>query len=187
MIYLVAVETGPRVGTCKIGFSSAPGRRAAGLAFHVKGKVTLLAVAPGTRDDERRLHNALASARVAFGTEREYFRRDAAEAAFNAERGASPVGLSVALGDRIDRDALFSLDTDAERAKCIARGKVIRALRIAAGLSIRDVAAAVGVSVGAVQKWEGGTDPGVFSALRLCDVLGVPFDSIWRAAPEDAS
>lgn len=187
MIYLVAVESGPRAGTCKIGFSTAPGRRSVGLAGHVKGAVTLLSVAPGTRDDERRLHDSLDAVRVVFGTEREFFEREPAVAAFGAVRGAAPIGLSVAIGDGVARSALLALDADDERERFVAIGKVIRGLRLERGLSLRAAARVVGVSHGAWQQWENGVQPNVVHALRLCEVLGVPFEALWCFTREDAS
>lgn len=187
MIYLVAVESGPRAGTCKIGFSTAPGRRSVGLAGHVKGAVTLLSVAPGTRDDERRLHDSLDAVRVVFGTEHEFFRRDEAVAAFNSVRGVVPLNVTVAVGDGEPRDGLFALDENDERARNIARGKIIHALRIAAGLSFREAAAAVGVSVGAWQRWEAGAEPNVISALRICALLGTTIEAVWGSDTEAAS
>ena len=187
MLYLVSVDGGPRAGTCKIGFTAAPGLRTVGLTAHVKGAVTLVAVAPGTRTDERRMHDALAASRVLFGTEREFFERAAAMAAFGDVRGFTPIGLRAEVNDGAPRAELLALDTNDERARSIACGHLIRSLRLAAGLSLREAASLVRVTHSTWRKWEGGATPNVVSALRIAEVLGVPFDAIWSSAASEAS
>jgi transcriptional regulator with XRE-family HTH domain len=59
----------------------------------------------------------------------------------------------------------------AERA---AMGEQLHAARWEANLSIRSLAAAVGVSSNAVAKWEHGSLPGDATRRRLAGLFGVP-------------
>ena len=55
----------------------------------------------------------------------------------------------------------------------------MRAARVNAGLTQRQVAAALNVDKGTVCSWENGkTSPAVDMAIAFCELCNVPFDSV---------
>ena len=54
----------------------------------------------------------------------------------------------------------------------------LRALRIRAGLTQQDIAAAAGTTITTVARIERGAEPTVRIARRLCVVLGCSFDEL---------
>lgn len=61
----------------------------------------------------------------------------------------------------------------------------VRARREALNLSLRDVAAGVGLSVSGLHAIEYGCDVQMTTALRLCKFFGCQQGDLWRALKED--
>ena len=74
MIYVARVESGPRAGLYKVGFTTIPAGRMKSLGIECQGSVTLLALFPGTQREEHALHKALAPSRADIPPATEYYR-----------------------------------------------------------------------------------------------------------------
>jgi len=69
-----------------------------------------------------------------------------------------------------------------------ALGHMIRSRRQAAGLTLEDVAARVGVTVGALSHIESGRRlPSARNAMLIAEVLGIPAEEMLRALDEEHS
>lgn len=168
MIYFLHIESGERAGTTKVGASHQPGSRVVNIAGTLRCSVTLHSVMPGGATEEVVAHEALASHRVMFGREREFFLREAAES--YAERsGATVVRLPYAKGDRLQGTALRAIDPVYDGPAQMLDAALSARIGLAA-----DLARAAGVSQMTVSRWRHGEalPPGLAARVieRRCDI-----------------
>lgn len=69
------------------------------------------------------------------------------------------------------------------RMTTIHPGAILRALRSALGLSMRDAAERAGVAKSTWQRWEDGALPAAPAALRAAAALHTTVEAVWGGAP----
>lgn len=195
MLYVARTDD----GRLKIGYSESLVRRTWQISVLFDQPVTLVALFPGTRDDENTLHERFKPYRVeVLATDRRVSRRE-------TYRGESPVrewldalppthrceirhdfrGWTTAITSQI-KAHLAQFEVTSAAAARAAAGARLRALREKAGLSLVDAASAIGAGRMAWHQWEHGGAPTVFLALAVARLFGTTVEAIWGDAAEVA-